>query len=137
MHNKKEKGDLGVAQTIAELVSQGWRPCVPLSEHQSYDLIAEKNGKMLRVQVRYTSPRDEILPIKLASCWSDKHGAHVQKRKQEDFEVLAIYKKKKKKCYFILSSVFTNERQINLRLSPSKNNQKLRVRMADDYLILN
>ena len=67
VHTKKDKEDIGVAQTIAALTMQGWRVAMPLSEHTKYDLIAEMNGVCKRVQVRYTTPKNNVLTVKLRS----------------------------------------------------------------------
>ncbi|MFC1480602.1 group I intron-associated PD-(D/E)XK endonuclease, partial [Candidatus Omnitrophota bacterium] len=40
MHHTKSKADLGLAKVIADLIQKGYVPCIPLSEHQPYDLLA-------------------------------------------------------------------------------------------------
>ena len=39
MHHTKTKADIGLGKTIADIVSKGYTPCIPLSEHQPYDLL--------------------------------------------------------------------------------------------------
>ncbi len=39
MHYTKVKADIGVATTIADLTDKGYVQCIPLSEHQPYDLV--------------------------------------------------------------------------------------------------
>jgi len=53
-HHTKDKGDEGLGQVIADLMTHGVRVAVPLSEHLPFDLIAiGEDGAMRRVQVRY------------------------------------------------------------------------------------
>jgi hypothetical protein len=53
-HKTKDKGDLGVAKTIPDLLNHQIRCCVPLSEHLPFDLIAVMPdfATLRRVQVK-------------------------------------------------------------------------------------
>lgn len=134
MHEKKTKGDIGVAWAIAFTTSQNWNVSLPISEHQKYDFIAEKDGKCKRVQVRYTTPKNGKMEIKLRSIWSDKNGAHYVIRQYEDFDVLAVFNPEDRNVYFIDANKFDNNTSIVLRITESKNSQKSGIRMARDYL---
>src|SRR4051812_41091452 len=120
MHIKKQKGDLGVVHAIAETTSQGWNVSLPITEHASYDFIAENNGVCKRVQVKYTTPNSGVLKARLRSCWADRHGSHARKREKRDFDILAIYNPNNKRTYFIDSNDFDNGTQLLLRLSLPK-----------------
>jgi hypothetical protein len=135
MHIKKVKGDLGVAFTIAALTEQGFNVALPITEHSKYDLIIEKNGILKTVQVRYTTPKNDVLHIKLRSCWNDKQGVHTTLREKGDYNILAAFNPITKIVYFINDDEFTNTSGINLRLSPPKNNQLNKIRLAKDYLL--
>ena len=52
MHEKKTKGDLFVVPVIARLTELQWNVGILITEHAKYDLLAEKEGKMIRVQVK-------------------------------------------------------------------------------------
>jgi len=134
MHEKKEKGDIGVGNAIARLIELGWSVCIPLKEHTRYDLIAEKDGVCKKIQVRYTTPKKGKLDVKLRSIWSDGKGVHYRDREIGDFDVLAVFCPVNKTVYFIKDNDFENGTGISLRLEPSKNNQKKYVRMAEKFL---
>ena len=133
-HLKKEKGDIGVAKIISDLTSKQWNVCIPISEHTKYDLIAEKEGKIVRVQVRFTTQKNGKLNIRLSSVWSDKKGNHVVNRKSGDYDVLAVYCPNTDSAYYISDNLFDNKKTITLSLTGSKNNQKKKVRLASDFL---
>ena len=133
MHEKKAKGDIGVVFVIANLTEQGWNVSLPITEHASYDLIAEKQGICKRVQVRYTTPCNGSLRVKLRSCWSDKNGIHTRLRRTEDFDILAVFNPSSKESYFIDSKDFTNISCLTLRLAETKNNQITGIRMVQEY----
>lgn len=53
--NSKKQGDLGEACAIFEYAKRGYVVCYPLCDSTKYDLIVEKNGVMMRVQVKTSS----------------------------------------------------------------------------------
>ena len=50
--NRRQQGDLGEASAIEWLTRQGATVSVPLGHSPDYDLIAELEGRLLRVQVK-------------------------------------------------------------------------------------
>lgn len=55
--NTKDKGNIGIGAAIAHFTSEGQTVCIPLTDSQEYDLIVDKDGKLLKVQVKYTAQR--------------------------------------------------------------------------------
>jgi hypothetical protein len=56
--NRRQQGDLGEISAIEWLTRQGATVSVPMGHSPDYDLIAEVEGRLLRVQVK-TSTREE------------------------------------------------------------------------------
>lgn len=135
MHEKKQKGDIGLTFTIASLTEQEYNVSVPLTEHAKYDLVVEKNGVLKTVQVRYTTPKNGSLKVKLRSCWADRNGSHSVNRKNGDYDILAIYNPENKKVYFLNDADFKCTTGVALRLKEVSKYCKGRSRKADDYLI--
>src|SRR5207248_5022232 len=77
-HHTKDKGDEGLGQVIADLMTTGIQVAIPLSEHLPFDLIAiGEDGAMRRVQVRYrASAAARRLRCELISSWADRNGNH-------------------------------------------------------------
>jgi hypothetical protein len=135
VHEKKVKGDLGVAFVIARLVELGWNVGVPLTEHAPYDLFAECEGEVHTVQVRYTAPADGVIRVKLSTSWSDRHGNHRRPRCAGQFSMLAIYAPGCGVFFVSDEDLGDNCREVCLRLTRSKNNQTRGVRMAESYRV--
>lgn len=133
MHEKKHKGDVGVTQVIAKLTELGWCVGIPISEHQKYDLFAEKNGIIHTVQVRYTTPKESSIQVKLTSSWVDKTAVHTRKREKGDYTLLAVYAPTIGVFFITDKELGENGKMMNLRLTPSKNNQTKKIRLAEDY----
>lgn len=54
--NKKQQGDIGVAQAIAYYTLKGYDVSIPLTDSTRYDLIIDNRlGRILRVQVKTTN----------------------------------------------------------------------------------
>ncbi|MFZ2126444.1 MAG: group I intron-associated PD-(D/E)XK endonuclease [Candidatus Microsaccharimonas sp.] len=49
----KEKGDLAVAHAISYFITNGYEVCLPIGDKRKYDLIAEIDNCLFRVQVKY------------------------------------------------------------------------------------
>lgn len=134
MHHTKFKADIGLAKVIADLVSRGWIPCIPLSEHQTFDLVAvSQKGKLVRVQAKYASLKENgVIDVKCRTSWADKNGNHERRYRTNDFDYYAIYCPEKDKVLYIRN---TGHYPKTIRFERSGNNQRKHVRWADDYLI--
>ena len=51
----KERGNAGLAISIAYYGANGYTVCLPLNDTQDYDLIIERDGRLQKVQVKFTS----------------------------------------------------------------------------------
>ena len=133
VHEKKEKGDIGTAKCLADMTEQGWKVCLPLTEHAKYDFIAENDGDMLRVQCRYSKMTNGSIHVKLRSVWSDKHGVHRRSRKIGDFDILAIYCPDTRECYYLHDTQFICTNSVTIRVHKAANKQSKGVRYSNDY----
>lgn len=86
-HHTKTKGDLANLIAMADLARKGYGILTPLSEHLPFDFVAYKDGKLFKIQSKYSS--DGHLPEK--TSWSDKNGSHEKTYKEGDFDYYAIY----------------------------------------------
>ena len=133
-YTTKEKGNIGLAKTIVELVSEKIHVSIPIEEDLPYDLIAECDFVCKRVQVRFCTPTNGVLKVKLQSSWSDKKGNHYKQRKQNDYDVLAVYCPETDMVYFLNASDFENTCWIHLRLKESKVANQHKTRLISEFL---
>jgi len=133
LHHTKVKADIGVAKVIADLVQKGYIPCIPLSEHQPYDIVAIlKNGEAVKLQVKYaTLLSSGIIEVRFRTSWVDKHGTHMRTYKEQDFDYYAIYCPDKEVVLYIPNSTGCPKA---VRFNKPANNQTKYVKWADDYL---
>lgn len=127
----KTKGYIAEAYVTARLMEDGWKILRPVEESSRYDLVAEKNGKFLRVQVKYVTPKGGVLSVNCRSSnnWSVLHYS------SKDIDVIAVLDSKSKLIYYIPVAEI-NYSLFKIRIDPAKNNQKTKIHPAEDYLKL-
>ena len=127
MHTKN-KGKIAELVVSARLMELGWTILNPLCENTRYDIVAEKNGKFRRVQVKYVTPNRGILSV---NCKSSNNWS-ILKYTPEEIDILAVFDSTNHKTYFIPATKM-NTSSIKLRLAPTKNRQKKRINLARDF----
>jgi hypothetical protein len=129
MH-KKTKGAIAELAVAAKLLKEGWSVLFPFGENHRYDLVGEKDGKFLRVQVKYISPSNGSLTI---SCKSSNNWS-VDKYTSKEVDFIAAYDSASGNIYFIPSSKL-NSSAIVLRLNAAKNKQKAGINEAREFML--
>jgi hypothetical protein len=133
-HHTKEKGDLGVACVIADLMKHGIHAALPMSEHLPYDLIAiAPDGRLSKVSVKFRTMRtDGTVAIPAKSAWADRHGVHTRLHSPGDYDAVALYCPNTGACYYVPAAEL--RRNITaLRILETRNRQQIGVRMADQF----
>jgi len=128
MH-KKTKGSIAEMMVAARLMEKGWKVLFPFGENNRYDLVAEKDGKFSRVQVKYVTPKNGGLEV---GCKSSNNWT-VDKYTTAQIDCIAVYNSDNNDVYFIPSCKL-NSSSIKLRISPTKNRQRLNIRYAKEFL---
>lgn len=126
----QRKGDLGEAMIIAEVTRRGYRVALPISEDCPFDIIVLREGRLERVQCKYTESNGRTVVLKCRSTnnWNNR------KYTADELDWLAVYDKTSNRCFFLPASLLGKGRAtINLRLSAPRNGQKKRTRLASDY----
>ena len=128
MH-KKTKGSIAEMMVASRLMKEGWNVLFPFGENSRYDLGAEKNGKFVKVQVKYVTPIKGVLAVgcKSSNNWS------VDKYTPREVDFIAVYDADTSKIYFVPSSRF-NRSSIKLRMMPAKNKQEANIKYAKDFV---
>lgn len=85
-HHTKLKGDSALAFVIYDLTKKGHFIFLPTSENCPYDLVADHNGNLLKVQVKYRASAS----IPNSNVWSDKQGIHRVAINELEFDYFAI-----------------------------------------------
>jgi hypothetical protein len=114
----------------SELTRQGWEIFFPYGEDSPIDILAHKDNKFMKIQVKATKEKNGRISCKLRSTnnWQDK------KYKKEDIDKFGFYDYKSKKGYIVPIEDVENMSEVILRIHPPKNKQVKGIRNANKYL---
>src|SRR5438093_98610 len=84
--NRRKQGDLGEASAIEWLTSLGATVLIPFGHSPDFDLVAEANGRLLRIQVKSSTQRVRTpsghsrAVVALVTTGGNRSGTGVTKR---------------------------------------------------------
>ena len=127
MH-KKRKGSVAELAVAARLMNEGWNVLMPYGENTRYDLVAERAGRFVKIQVKYCTPKDGTLRV---NCQSSNNWS-VLPYTAKEIDAIAVYDPIGGSAYFV---PVTDMRKgaMKLRIDPTKNGQRAKVRFAKDF----
>jgi hypothetical protein len=131
----KEKGDLAELMVAGDLAKRGWGVAVPWGENCDFDLIAYRGDELQRVQVKYSGRLGDVI---LVMCRSHSlTNGRIRQTKHytaATIDWIAVYHQPSDRCYYVPSGELGGGRSdLTLRLAPTKNNQRVGIRYAEDY----
>jgi hypothetical protein len=131
MHSKR-KGNIGQFAVGLELTKLGYSVFTEEGDISKIDILAEKDGKILRIQAKAITPTDNCIHLHLKKTGPNYSFAY----KPEMFDYFGIYDLEDGKVYLVGSDILVkNKNRLNLRKTKAKNNQTANVRMACDFEI--
>jgi hypothetical protein len=131
LHHTKNKGDLGRLQAQVDLAEKGFGVLVPLTEHESFDLVAYRGARFYRVQVKYRAAVDGVIMVPFKSSWADRHGVHTLVMDKTTVDVVCVYCPDTRRCYYI--DPRRHGKTVQLRLTAPRNGQSKGILLADDF----
>jgi hypothetical protein len=101
-HHTKDKGDVAVAEVIADAAKAGIKACIPITEHLPFDLVLVNADCVLRRgQVRYATRRGNKIIVRLRSCYSWSRGSQSCTLDRTKIDGFAIYCPDTDKTYYL------------------------------------
>lgn len=132
MHETGDKGDIGVAYVTASLIEQGFSVLMPVSSTSPFDLVAYKDDRFLKIQVKYRQAVNGVISAKLRRAGMSNGKVVYRKMRHDDCDILAFYCPDTSKCYYVPSSIVETG-GITLRIEKAKNGQSKHVNFAADF----
>lgn len=131
MHSKR-KGNIGQFAVGLALTKLGYSVFTEEGDISKIDLIAEKNGELIKIQSKAVTPIDNCIKIPLKKSGPNYQFYYNCKM----FDYFAAYDLEDDKVYLVSSEILkSNNTLFNLRKEKSKNGQKNGIHFAEDYLI--
>ncbi|MCW2958695.1 MAG: hypothetical protein JWP18_1498 [Solirubrobacterales bacterium] len=134
----KRKGDLAELKIATHLVSCGHRILLPFGEDHNYDLVVDDGERMLRVQVKHTTSDGKVIEAKcFTHSLTNGRVRSVKRYTAAMIDWLAIWDATTDRCFYIPATLLGEGRShLRLRYTPTLNNQRARVRWAEDFTTL-
>lgn len=138
MVNTKRYGNIGEAMAISLFVKHGIPIAIPFGDNEKYDLIAEFNGKLNKIQVKTSISKAENGTVTFDVTSSSLHRKNVSKAKytKNDIDYFFCYNIETNKS-FLIEAPETPVNMITIRIDPPKNKQVKNIRYEKDYLFEN
>lgn len=129
----KAKGNLTELQCITAFYELGYQVSIPYGENSRYDFIADIEGKLIRVQVKTSSPvrnSEGAITFQTRSTRINSTQNISHPYTKEEIDYFATYWDGK--CYLIPITE-TSHTTKTLRFIPPKNGQVKGIKFAQEY----
>jgi hypothetical protein len=129
MHSKR-KGNIGQLAIGKIFTDFGYSVFFECGDISKIDLIAEKNGKLIRVQCKAYTPKDNKIELSFKKSGPNYNFYY----DLNEFDFFAIYDLINHNIYLINTKLVKYKKSITLKLNKSKNNQSKKINIAENYL---
>ncbi len=127
-----QKGAIAEAKVAAVALELGLGVARPLDDER-YDLILDLRPNLLRVQCKWANRIGDVVTGRLYTSRRSREGLVNRRYQPGEFDAFALYCPDVDQCYLLPAAEFVAQRQVHLRLAPSRNNQAAGIRWAARY----
>ena len=134
--NSKNKGNIGEAIVLAEFTKRNIQVCIPFGDNARYDLVAEFNGKLNKIQVKYCGQETINNSFECPCVSSTNHTTNKHLSTYEnDVDYMAFYIIAIDKTLLVPIDKINGRKTITFRTELPKNGQRVGVNFVEDYLL--
>ena len=128
----KQKGNLTELQCLTAFIEQGCGVSIPYGDNSKYDFIADVNGKLLKIQVKTSSLKDDgAIKFSCRTTHVNCTGVKNKRYSVDEIDFFATYWNNQ--CYLVPVAECSIEK--TLRFVPPKSGQLKGISFAKDYLL--
>ncbi len=124
--------ELAIAHAAAEL---GVGVFKPLTDGERYDLIFDFRPRLVRVQCKWAALVDDVLIIRCRSCRRTRAGLVHRSYTSDEVDAIAAYSGELRCGYYVPLEMLGGRSHLQLRLKPSRNNQRRGINWAEDFAL--
>ena len=128
-----QKGSIAEGEIACAAMKLGIGVYRPMSDGERYDLIFDWEGRLVRVQCKWASRYDEVIVVRCYRSRRNRHGLVNRSYTAHEIDAFAAYCPEVDLCYFLPIERFPYRRNIQLRLGPTRNNQRIGINWAADF----
>lgn len=127
---KGAAAELAIAHSAAAL---GVGVFKPLTDGERYDLIFNLHPRLVRVQCKWARAVGDVLIIRCRSCRRTRGGMLHRRYTPAEIDAIAAYSPDLRKCFYVPIETVAGRADLQLRLTPTRNNQRVGINWADDF----
>ena len=132
--NTKDKGNIGETVILAEFMKKGIPVSIPFGDNARYDLIAEFNGKLNKIQVKYCNQLSTTGSVSCPCASSTNHTTNKHLSTYEnDVDYICFYLA----CWDVVTIVpieqIGTKKTISFRLDKPKTTNQFNINLVEDY----
>jgi PD-(D/E)XK endonuclease len=128
-----QKGAIAETAIIHAAVKLGIDVFKPISDGTRYDLVFDVRGRLLRVQCKWATRYGDVIAVRTYSSRRSGNGLLKRAYTGDEVDAIAVYCHDVQRCYFLQLHHFDGRTQVDLRLLPSRNNQRVGVNWSADF----
>jgi prevent-host-death family protein len=133
LHDPNHKGNVAELAIATEAARLGLSVLKPLTEHEPYDLVLGIAGRLLRVQCKWASRKDNVVAVSLARSRRGPDGFIRRNYSAAEVDAIGVYCPDLDQCFLIPIEDVDQRWAIQLRLAPTRNGQRAALHFADEY----
>lgn len=128
----KQVGIIGEEVLALEFLKNGYIVSKPIGDNAPYDLIVDKDGELRRIQVKTTEKVMDDGTMEFHTNITNPFKKTYRKYTKEEVDYFGLYCLENNYVGLLPFSDYTTK-VTKIRIIPPKNNQKQKVKMANDY----
>lgn len=136
MMNTKQVGTVSEAMVLAHFLKLGWKVLMPFGDNERYDLVIDRGSGFETVQVKTGRMAEGAIVVPTCSTIGHTGSGRLMMNRSYAGEVdlLAAYEPTSGGVYLVPMES-CGKKEIRLRVSPTRNGQVRKVRLASEYKI--
>lgn len=132
MLTSDQKGAIAESAIVHAAIKLGVGVYKPLFEGGRFDLILE-GARLLRAQCKWAPLQGDVVVVRCYSNRRAREGLRKRCYTASEVDVIVAYCPELDRCFVLTPDRFDGHPQINLRVAPSRNNQRIGINWADDF----
>lgn len=131
--NSKNKGDITELQCLLALAKLGIQVSIPFGDNARYDLIADFNGTLSKIQCKTSRGTEDKIEFDCSSSLTNSKGtSHKDYHGEIDYFMTSF-----NNIAYLIPISDCGTRMFSMRLTPCKNGQVKGISFAKDYELEN
>jgi hypothetical protein len=132
MLTTNQKGTIAEAAVVLECAKLAIPVLRPIDD-QRYDLVLDLGTRVLRIQCKWAARRGDVVIIRCRTARRRRTGVVRRLYRPGEIDAVAAYCPDVDTCYLLPTELSVNCDGVQLRLTPTRNNQAQRIRWAHAY----